>query len=63
MLVCLFCYAVSVGDGNIVPAVYIHFLNIFSAEVFGNDGILRHFGIQPVRQLFKLRFIGIPALP
>ena len=49
MLLCFLNMPVGIGDGNIVPAVDIDFLNFITSEIFRQHRILRHFAVESVR--------------
>ena len=47
MLICFFNMSVKMGDGNIIPAIDIHFFNVRIRQIPGQYRILRHLGIEP----------------
>ena len=49
MLLCFLNMPVGIGDGNIVPAVDIDFLNFITTEILCKHRVLSHFGIELIR--------------
>ena len=59
MLLSLLNVTVGVGDGDVVPAVYVDLLDLVPAKVLCENRVFSHFGVKPVGHILEAHALNL----